>query len=177
MVWHSLLVYFVCQCIHWAISTSARVLLRNLFKETLCICAHVLCTGYNYINNYGWVYGLHYHEPMHMPDTTLTRYWQNACMFDSNYYYYIKYRNLKIIIKIWIIIIIGKHHWVLGNHYHYVHHWTGCWSRPVTDCSGICPIWTWVLNQLVIMMVKYFAHWLRKLTSHNLMSASIFYSL
>ena len=32
-VWHSLFVYFVSQCIHWAIPASARFLLRNLFLK------------------------------------------------------------------------------------------------------------------------------------------------
>ena len=33
-VWHSLLVCFVSQCIHWFIPTSTKFLLRNLFMET-----------------------------------------------------------------------------------------------------------------------------------------------
>ena len=32
--WHFLFVYFVSQCIHWAIPTSARFLFRNLFIKT-----------------------------------------------------------------------------------------------------------------------------------------------
>ena len=40
-VWHSLFVYFVSQCIHWAIPTSARFLLRNPFMQII-VHGHIL---------------------------------------------------------------------------------------------------------------------------------------